>query len=65
MPTTKPGVPEQRTIDVDVEDIDTRGRTLHGYAAVYNAVSGDLGGLGSALRRAPSRASWAQTYAPC
>jgi hypothetical protein len=43
MPTTKPGVPEQRTINVDVEDIDTRGRTLHGYAAVYNAVSGDLG----------------------
>lgn len=37
--------PEQRTIDVDVQDIDTRGRTLHGYAAVYNAVSGDLGGF--------------------
>src|SRR5829696_6196756 len=37
--------PEQRTIDVDVENIDTRGRTLHGYAAVYNAVSGDLGGF--------------------
>src|SRR5215211_594777 len=45
MPKTKPEAPEQRTIDVDVEDIDTRGRTLHGYAAVYGAVSGDLGGF--------------------
>ena len=31
--------PEQRTIDVDVESLDTRGRTVHGYAAVYGAVS--------------------------
>jgi Escherichia/Staphylococcus phage prohead protease len=38
-------VPEQRTIDVDVKDIDTRGRTLHGYAAVYNVESEDLGGF--------------------
>lgn len=38
-------VPEQRTVDVDVRDVDTRGRTLHGFAAVYNAVSGDLGGF--------------------
>jgi HK97 family phage prohead protease len=37
--------PEQRTIDVDVRDIDTRGRTLHGYAAVYNVESDDLGGF--------------------
>src|SRR5918995_4820561 len=37
--------PEQRTIDVDVESIDTRGRTLHGYAAVYNVESEDLGGF--------------------
>src|SRR5215207_5181332 len=37
--------PEQRTIDVDVENIDTRGRTLHGYAAVYNVESEDLGGF--------------------
>ena len=34
--------PEQRTIDVDVQDVDTRGRTLHGYAAVYGAEA-DLG----------------------
>jgi HK97 family phage prohead protease len=37
--------PEQRTVDVDVEAIDTRGRTLHGYAAVYNVESEDLGGF--------------------
>jgi uncharacterized protein len=37
--------PEQRTIDVDVQDIDTRGRTLVGYAAVYGATSEDLGGF--------------------
>ena len=36
--------PEQRTVDVDVQDLDTRGRTVHGYAAVYDAVSEDLGG---------------------
>jgi uncharacterized protein len=32
-----PNAPEQRTIDVDVEDIDTRGRAVVGYAAVYGA----------------------------
>ena len=37
--------PEQRTVDVDVESLDTRGRTLHGYAAVYGVESGDLGGF--------------------
>lgn len=37
--------PEQRTVDVDVQDIDTRGRTLHGYAAVYDVESEDLGGF--------------------
>ena len=37
--------PEQRTIDVDVQNIDTRGKTLHGYAAVYNVESEDLGGF--------------------
>jgi HK97 family phage prohead protease len=36
--------PEQRTIDVDVESLDTRGRTVHGYAAVYGVLSEDLGG---------------------
>jgi uncharacterized protein len=36
--------PEQRTIDVDVQDLDTRGRTVHGYAAVYGVPSHDLGG---------------------
>jgi HK97 family phage prohead protease len=41
----KQRAPEQRTIDVDVQDIDTRGRTLHGYAAVYNVESDDLGGF--------------------
>jgi len=40
-----PAAPEQRTIDVDVQDVDTRGRTLHGYAAVYGARSADLGGF--------------------
>jgi HK97 family phage prohead protease len=42
---TKHNAPEQRTIDVDVESIDTRGRTLHGYAAVYGVESDDLGGF--------------------
>ena len=37
--------PEQRTIDVDVQDIDTRGKTLVGYAAVYGVESEDLGGF--------------------
>jgi HK97 family phage major capsid protein len=36
---------EQRTIDVDVRDLDTRGRTLHGYASVYGIESNDLGGF--------------------
>jgi hypothetical protein len=45
MTTTHPDAPEQRTIDVDVESIDTRGRTLHGYAAVYGVESHDLGGF--------------------
>jgi hypothetical protein len=40
-----PRAPEQRTIDVDVQDIDTRGRTVVGYAAVYNVDSEDLGGF--------------------
>lgn len=40
-----PTAPEERTIDVNVEALDTRGRTLHGYAAVYGAESRDLGGF--------------------
>lgn len=40
-----PVAPEQRTVDVDVSNIDTRGRTLHGYAAVYGVESSDLGGF--------------------
>jgi uncharacterized protein len=43
--TEPPKAPEQRTIDVDVESLDTRGRTLHGYAAVYGVESEDLGGF--------------------
>lgn len=43
--TLHPDAPEQRTIDVDVADVDTRGRTLYGYAAVYGAESADLGGF--------------------
>lgn len=35
--------PEQRTIAV--EDVRTEGRTLHGFAALYNAESRDLGGF--------------------
>jgi uncharacterized protein len=45
MADNKNRAPEQRTVDVDVEAIDTRGRTLHGYAAVYNVESEDLGGF--------------------
>ena len=36
--------PEQRTVDVDVQALDTRGRTVVGYAAVYGPLSEDLGG---------------------
>jgi HK97 family phage prohead protease len=35
---------ETRTIDVNVENLDTRGKVIHGYAAVYNTLSEDLGG---------------------
>ncbi len=34
---------EMRTINVDVENLDTRGRTVVGYAAVYGTLSEDLG----------------------
>jgi uncharacterized protein len=36
---------ESRTVDVDVEALDARGRTVTGYAAVYDRESGDLGGF--------------------
>lgn len=42
---THPEAPETRTIDVDVGSLDTRGRTVHGYAAVYGVESEDLGGF--------------------
>ena len=35
---------EQRTVDVDVQDISASGKTLTGYAAVYDVDSEDLGG---------------------
>jgi Escherichia/Staphylococcus phage prohead protease len=41
---SKTKAPEQRTIDVDVGSLDTRGRTVHGYASVYGVASEDLGG---------------------
>jgi HK97 family phage prohead protease/HK97 family phage major capsid protein len=42
---THPDAPEQRTVDVDVEGLEVRGKTVHGYAAVYGVESGDLGGF--------------------
>jgi Escherichia/Staphylococcus phage prohead protease len=36
---------EHRTVDVDVQDLQARGRTVTGYAAVYNVESRDLGGF--------------------
>src|SRR5215216_2240939 len=41
--TTKKA-PEARTVDVNVDTLDTRGRTVHGYAALYDVLSEDLGG---------------------
>jgi uncharacterized protein len=43
--------PEQRTIDVDVESLDTRGRTAVGYACVYDALSDPLDDIGGARER--------------
>jgi len=48
--TDHPRAPEQRTVDVDVQDMDTRGRTLTGYACVYGAESRDLGGFTETIR---------------
>jgi HK97 family phage prohead protease len=36
---------EQRTATIEVEDVRTEGRTLHGFAALYGAESRDLGGF--------------------
>lgn len=36
---------EERTVDVDVSDLEQRGRTVVGYAALYNVLSHDLGGF--------------------
>ena len=44
MSTIERTAPEQRTIDVNVQSLDTRGRTIHGFAAVYDTFSEDLGG---------------------
>jgi HK97 family phage major capsid protein/HK97 family phage prohead protease len=43
MPET--AAPENRTATVDVENVHTEGRTLHGFACVYGAESRDLGGF--------------------
>jgi hypothetical protein len=55
--------PELRTIDVDVQDIDARGKTLHGYAAVYGALSEPLKDLGGARERIAHRRSQASSKA--
>ena len=36
---------EQRTIDVEVGDLEAKGRTLRGHAAVFGVISEDLGGF--------------------
>jgi hypothetical protein len=43
--------PEQRTIDVDVGNLDTRGRTVTGYASVYGALSEPLADLNGGRER--------------
>jgi HK97 family phage major capsid protein len=48
--TDHPVAPEQRTVDVDVTDLDTRGRMVTGYASVYGAESRGL--------------EWTETVAP-
>lgn len=48
--------PEQRTIDVDVESLDTRGRTVVGYAATYGVPSEPLADLGGAREQIRSGA---------
>ena len=62
---TEHGAPAQRTIDVDVEAIDTRGKALHGYAAVYNVESDDLGGFRERIALAPFPACSTPTCGCC
>jgi len=40
-----PDAPEQRTVDVDVNNLEVRGKTVTGYAAVFGVQSNDLGGF--------------------
>ena len=40
-----PNAPEQRTVDVNVEQMRTEGNTVHGHASVFNVLSEDLGGF--------------------
>lgn len=43
--TDHPAAPEQRTVDVDVQQTRVEGRTLRGFAALYGVESRDLGGF--------------------
>jgi len=45
-----PNAPETRTVDVDVQSLDTRGRTVVGWAAVYDVTSEDLGGFREVIK---------------
>jgi hypothetical protein len=56
--------PEQRTIDVDVGSLDTRGRTVHGYAAIYNQLRKTWAATARRSLPARSPASSATTCAP-
>ncbi len=45
MPKTEPKAPEQRTATVPVADVQTEGKKLTGFAALYGVESRDLGGF--------------------